>query len=104
ESFVEPDITGNILDLGCGYGPVGLAIAKNLPMRQVIMADINERAVSLAQYNMKQNAVTNAKVIVSDRFSAITGTFAAILLNPPIRAGKTVVYDLFAESYGALKK
>jgi len=104
ESFAEPKITGNILDLGCGYGPVGLAVAKTFPRRQVVMADINERAVSLAQHNVKQNQVTNAKVIVSDRFSTITDTFAAILLNPPIRAGKTVVYSLFTESYDALKK
>ncbi|HLS20883.1 MAG TPA: class I SAM-dependent methyltransferase [Bacillota bacterium] len=104
ESFIEPAIDGKILDLGCGYGPVGLAVAASFPERQIVMADINERAISLAKHNANINQITNVQIVASDRFSQISDTFAAILLNPPIRAGKKVVYDLFTESYHSLKK
>lgn len=104
ESFVEPSISGKILDLGCGYGPIGLAMAKSFPDRQIVMADINERAICLAKHNAQANNITNVQIVVSDRFSKIADEkFAAILLNPPIRAGKKVVHQLFRESYHALK-
>lgn len=103
EAFIEPNISGKILDLGCGYGPIGIALAKSFPERHIVMSDINERAVELAKHNAKLNHVDNVQIVASDRFSNIEDIFAAILLNPPIRAGKDVVYQLFAESYRALK-
>lgn len=103
ESFVEPEIEGDFLDLGCGYGPIGIALANSFPNRQIIMADVNERSVALAEKNAKANQVENTKVIQSDRFSNIQShQFAAILINPPIRAGKKVVYHMFEESEQAL--
>jgi len=104
ESFTEPTAPGKILDLGCGYGPVGLAIAASFPQRKIIMSDINERAISLATHNAHHNKLKNVEVRNSDRFTQIPECFAAILLNPPIRAGKAIVHQMFTESYQALNQ
>lgn len=105
ESFEEPAIQGPILDVGCGYGPIGLAIAKSLPSRLVHMIDINERAVQLASENAKINRVTNTKIYESNLFESVTEEgFAAILTNPPIRAGKQIVHAIFEESFHRLKE
>src|SRR5690625_2133109 len=79
ETFTEPTIPGKILDLGCGYGPVGLAIAASFPQRSVIMSDINERAIALAKYNARQNKLENVEIRSSDRFTQLPEQFAAIL-------------------------
>ncbi|WP_139180339.1 class I SAM-dependent methyltransferase [Gracilibacillus ureilyticus] len=103
EAFVPPDITGPILDLGCGYGPVGLAIAKGNAEREVLGVDVNLRAVELANENAKNNNISNVTFIESDKFEGIAGhKFAAILTNPPIRAGKKVVHEMFEQSKYAL--
>ncbi|HLS59792.1 MAG TPA: class I SAM-dependent methyltransferase [Virgibacillus sp.] len=103
EKFKKPSINGEFLDLGCGYGPIGITLADCYEDRKIVMADINERAVQLAVQNAELNAVTNVEVIQSDRFSAIEErSFAAIVTNPPIRAGKPVVHKIFEESKNAL--
>lgn len=89
-------VQGTLLDLGCGYGPVGVILGK-LTGRAVVMSDVNERAVDLARRNAERNRV-KATVIASDGFSALEKTFDTILLNPPIRAGKEVIYRLFADA------
>lgn len=105
ENFKEPTIKGSVLDLGCGYGPIGIAIADIYENREIVMADINERAVELSKKNIALNHIENAEVIQSDRFSSIKGySFASILTNPPIRAGKKVIYQMFEESKEALLK
>ena len=91
-------LSGRILDLGCGWGPVGLSIALCNPDTHVLMADINERAVELSERNRRLNGVLNARVIESDGFESIEGEFEHILTNPPIRAGKQVIYGMFDES------
>ncbi|WP_181351060.1 class I SAM-dependent methyltransferase [Thalassobacillus sp. CUG 92003] len=104
ETFREPDVAGDLLDLGCGYGPIGIAIAKRSPDRKVVMVDVNERALQLAERNARDNAVSNVEILESDRFKQLEGrSFAAILTNPPIRAGKAVVHNMFSESYEALR-
>lgn len=101
--FVEPPVAGDFLDLGCGYGPIGIALADSYQGREVLMTDVNERALSLAQLNAKNNNVDNVAFIKSDRFSSITERlFAAVITNPPIRAGKQVVHKMFEESKAAL--
>ncbi|SFB33923.1 16S rRNA (guanine1207-N2)-methyltransferase [Lentibacillus halodurans] len=103
EHFEEPPAAGNILDLGCGYGPIGIAVAYSYQHRNVILADINERAITLAQKNAHHNGVTNVEFTLSDQFNQLKGnTFAAILTNPPIRAGKRVVHQMFEASQNAL--
>ncbi|MFD0675017.1 class I SAM-dependent methyltransferase [Cohnella sp. GCM10027633] len=94
----------NVLDVGCGYGPMGLTAARLAPQGHVTMIDINERAVELAELNAKENGVRNATFLQSDLFSAVNGrTYDAILSNPPIRAGKAVVHRLLEEAYGHLR-
>lgn len=94
-----------VLDLGCGYGPIGV-VAGDLvgPDGRVYMVDVNERAVELAKKNLSLNGIGNAQAILSDGLSALEGlAFDWVLCNPPIRAGKKVVYPLLAAAYGALK-
>lgn len=103
DTFAEPEIPGAILDIGCGYGPIGITLSKSFPERRVVMTDINERAVGLAAENAAANHA-KVDVFVSDLFEKTDGTFAAIVTNPPIRAGKKVVYRLFAESFDHLDR
>ncbi|WP_067729203.1 class I SAM-dependent methyltransferase [Oceanobacillus damuensis] len=103
EQFQEPGISGDLLDLGCGYGPIGITLAENFKNRTIVMADVNERALALAEKNASDNKLTNTVVIQSDSFSNLTDKqFAAIITNPPIRAGKRVVHQMFEESLAAL--
>lgn len=99
EAFILPEIEGAIVDLGCGYGPIGLSIAMAYPDRQVIMGDINERAVQLAKENAETNKLTNVQVFLSDQFANLPKrTYAAVLVNPPIRVGKKVVHAMFEQA------
>lgn len=87
--------TDKILDMGCGYGPIGIVASDQAPKGQVLMVDINSRAVELVKENFKRNIVTNAQVIQSDGFSGVEDRdFDVILMNPPFRAGKKVVYPM----------
>ncbi|MBT2601332.1 MULTISPECIES: class I SAM-dependent methyltransferase [Oceanobacillus] len=97
EQFQEPQINGDILDVGCGYGPIGLSLAAEFNEREVSMIDVNERAVELAKKNASANNVTNVTIQTSDLYSAIDdeSRFAAVVTNPPIRAGKKVVHQIF---------
>jgi 16S rRNA (guanine1207-N2)-methyltransferase len=94
---LAPD--ARVLDVGCGYGPIGLAAARLAPRGHVTMTDINERAAELARENARLNTIANVTVKTGDLFEPVAGeTFDAILANPPIRAGKAVVYRLFEEA------
>lgn len=83
-----PPINGNILDIGCGYGVIGISLALLNPSSYVTMIDINERAVGLASQNIRLNGIANANALTSDGFSNVSGKFDAIVSNPPIRTGK----------------
>lgn len=82
---------GKILDLGTGYGPIGIAIAKAFPDRLVDMVDVNELALALAKKNAHDNQVDNVNIFSSDVYAAVVDQYAAIVTNPPVRAGKKVV-------------
>jgi len=87
------------LDVGCGYGPIGLSAALIAARGSAMLVDLNERALELARENARLNGIFNVRVLQSDLFSALGGeTFSHILSNPPIRAGKAVVHRLFAEA------
>lgn len=89
-----------ILDVGCGYGAIGLMCASLIPSGFVTMVDINERALTLAKENAAQNKITNVRVLQSDLYSGLlTERFTKIVSNPPIRAGKQVVHQLFEQSH-----
>ena len=97
-----PALSGRVLDLGCGWGAVGVALGKQYPALEIVMTDINRRAVELARRNLAQNGV-QAEVVQGDGFASVTGAFDAILTNPPIRAGKAVIYGLFDRARDFLK-
>ena len=95
-------ISGRVLDMGCGYGALGVSLGKANPACMLTMADINERAVSLAALNAARNGVP-AETMQSDGFTALQGrAFELIVLNPPIRAGKAVIYRMFADAAASL--
>ena len=91
-----PPMRGRVLDLGCGWGPVGVSLGKKYPEIELLMTDINARAVELAARNLRQNSVINAKTVQGDGYEHADGAFDSILLNPPIRAGKEVIYAMFS--------
>lgn len=89
-----------VLDLGCGYGPIGIVAATLAPEGYAYLTDINARAIELSRENIARNGIRNAAARISDGFSDLGSdlTFDAIVTNPPIRAGKAVVHDLLAAS------
>ncbi len=100
-----PDrVQGDVLDMGCGYGAIGVAVGKHWRDARVTMADLNQRACALARENAAQNGV-EATVVESDGYAALAGSrYDLILQNPPIRAGKAVIYRMFADGARSLKK
>ncbi|MCO6184573.1 methyltransferase [Leuconostoc fallax] len=89
---------GKILDLGTGYGVVGIAVAKKFK-RTVDMVDVNERALQLARVNAKKNNVADmTHIFQSDVYDNISEQYGLILVNPPIRAGKKVVTSMLQEA------
>lgn len=93
---------GRLLDVGCGYGPIGLTLAA-ISGRTVEMIDVNQRAVALAQENAQKNQIENVDIHASNIYADIHETqYAAILSNPPIRAGKKVVHEILSEAYPLL--
>ena len=98
EAFQAPEVEGKFLDVGCGYGPIGLTLAKCHPQRRVEMVDVNLRAIGLSQKNAKLNGVSNVRIFESSVYEQVAGKFAAILSNPPIRAGKKVVHEILSGS------
>ncbi len=98
-----PPLSGDVLDLGCGWGAIGVTLARAFPDARVTMADVNLRALALAQENARRCGV-RCEAVESDGFSAMAGRrFDVIITNPPIRAGKQVIYRLFAESAAHLR-
>lgn len=90
-----------LLDLGCGYGPLGISLAKVQGVKPT-MVDINNRAIDLAKQNGQQNGV-EADIFQSNIYEKVNGTFDYIISNPPIRAGKQVVHTIISESINYLK-
>ena len=99
-----PELYGRILDLGCGWGAVGVSVGKKYPHTEIVMSDVNERAMELARKNLAENGVTNATVFMSDAMDSVTGKFDFILNNPPIRAGKAVIYKMFDQASESLNE
>ncbi len=95
------DIKGDVLDIGCGYGPIGIYVAKRYNAK-VTMSDINQRAISLAKKNIYLNKV-DCEVIQSDMYENIIGSYDHIITNPPIRIGKEKLYYLLKEAKQYLK-
>lgn len=95
-------LSGNVLDLGCGIGVVGIILGTINENINIDMVDINERAIDLAKNNLVLNNV-KANVFVSDIYSNIDNKYDFIITNPPIRAGKNVIRGFLLGSYDYLK-
>lgn len=85
-----------VLDLGCGYGPIGIVLA-DAWHTEITMIDINQRAVELANENAKK-AKVEVTAFQSDGFEQIQGSFDLIVTNPPIRTGKKIIYGFFQDA------
>lgn len=91
-------LSGRVLDLGCGWGAVGVSLGAANPQARFLLCDVNQRAVDLANKNIRANGLENAQATVSNAFSALEGDFDHVVTNPPIRAGKQVIYAMFDEA------
>ena len=97
------EMTGDILDLGCGWGVIGICVARRWPDTRVTMADVNLRALELARGNAERNRA-EVRCLESDGMEALKGSrFDAVITNPPIRAGKQVIYRMFADAEECLR-
>jgi 16S rRNA (guanine1207-N2)-methyltransferase len=89
----------SMLDLGCGYGPIGIVAARLSEGGHVILTDVNERAVALARTNIAANGLRNAEVRIGDVYAPVDDMlFDHILCNPPIRAGRGIVDRIIREA------
>ena len=96
--------SGKILDLGCGYGVVGVVIAKIFPKTTVLMVDVNKRALKLAKMNLELNNIKNADVKYSKLYLNVKEKFNTIVVNPPITAGRKLCFRIIEESKKHLEK
>ena len=96
------DLAGDVLDMGCGWGAMTIMTLARFPKVNVTMADVNERALALAVSNVEKNRM-QAKAVLSDGFEKIEGEFDAVITNPPIRAGKAVIYKMFEDAKAHLR-
>jgi len=88
-----PPLSGSLLDLGCGYGCIGIVLAKTYSL-QLTQVDINQHALDFTRLNLVENNV-EATLIKSNCYDNISGTFDTIIINPPIHAGKAVTYAMY---------
>ena len=93
------DLGKNILDLGCGYGTIGLTLAKAHEEVRVTLTDVNSRAVALCKRNAELLSLSpRVTILQSDIYEKIEGPYDSIVVNPPIRAGKAVTYRMYEEA------
>lgn len=86
-----------LLDMGCGYGTFGVALKSAYPFLEVDMVDVNDRALNLANENLKLNNIS-ANVYLSNTYDEVKNKYDLIVTNPPIRAGKEIVTRILIES------
>lgn len=97
----QPESAKSLLDVGCGYGTLGLTLAKKFDL-DVTMVDVNSRALDLCRQNAINNAVSNSKIELSNIYESVSEKYDAIISNPPIRAGKEVVHKILAGAFSHL--
>ena len=93
ESIPLVEVGAKVLDMGCGYGTIGIIINK-LTNHDIDMVDVNLRAMHLARRNAKENGCSNINIFESNCYQNITSKYNTIITNPPIRAGKKIVYEI----------
>lgn len=95
-------LSGNVLDLGCGLGVVGIILGTFNRNINIDMIDVNERAILLSRENLMLNNV-KANIFVSDIYKAVNKKYNYIITNPPIRAGKDVIRKFLFDGYNYLE-
>lgn len=98
---LEVERGNTLLDVGCGYGPLALTLAKVYDL-DVTLIDVNSRALELAEKNAEKNGVL-AKIFQSNVYEQVEGCFDYVISNPPIRAGKSVVHEVITGAKEHLK-
>lgn len=94
----------DILDLGCGIGIIGISVKKAFPATHVVLSDVNKRALQFAALNAKQNQV-EVEIVESNLYAAFSARqFDTIVTNPPLHAGRKLVYQLIEETPLYLKR
>jgi len=93
-----------VLDFGCGYGVVGIAIKKLYPEARVVMTDINKRAINLAKMNIKLNKIEDIEIKQGNLYEKIDDKFDTILVNPPQTAGKYICFEIIKQGKKYLKR
>ena len=93
ESIPLDEVGAKVLDMGCGYGVFGIILNKRLHV-SVDMVDVNLRAIHLAKRNLDENNCSNCSVFESNCYDNVSSKYNTIITNPPIRAGKKIVYDI----------
>ena len=96
------NIHGDVLDFGCGYGPIGIYLSKTYHI-SVDMIDVNKRSLSLAHKNSILNKA-NTNVFESNLYENIHKKYDFIITNPPIRVGKEILYKILIDAKSHLKK
>ena len=102
ESIDIKNISGDVLDFGCGYGPIGIYIKSNTNSN-VDMVDVNLRALNLAKVNANINKV-DVNIFESDIYSNVVKKYDYIITNPPIRVGKKILYEILFNAREHLKE
>ena len=90
------NVSGQVLDFGCGYGPIGIYLKKTYNV-EVDAVDINERAMNLAKKNAELNK-TNINIFKSNIYENVNKKYDYIVTNPPIRVGKKILYQILFEA------
>lgn len=99
EALLNQNLAGKGLDLGCGIGTISVVLKTFIPKLELTLSDVNQRALDLAEKNLAIAGFQDCKVINSNLFEKISTKFDFIYFNPPIRAGKKVIYQGFEQSY-----
>ena len=103
ETIPLEEVGGKVLDMGCGYGVFGIVLNKVLSC-SVDMCDVNLRALHLSKINIKENKCSNVDAFESNCYENVISKYSSIVTNPPIRAGKKVVYDIVMNAKNYLEK
>ena len=104
KNAIKYGINGDLLDVGCGYGPIGITLSKICDLNKVDFIDVNLRALNLTKENASKYQVKNFTAFESNGFENVKELYDYILINPPIRAGKEVIFKMFVDSIKYLKK
>ncbi len=102
KNVVPRSLGTEILDLGCGYGPIGIILKRFHEDANVTLVDVNPRAADLARRNAKENH-EDVTVFVEEDIARLGITFDSVILNPPIRAGKETVFSLYRKAHETLR-